>query len=180
PARTSSRWLGTSASAGSSSSVRRNSVDIRSSMAPSVRAPRRTCRRIPPATGGEAAPGVVARSGQPRRWGRQREVSVGGWGSFGALGDSCTDGLAAPHPPGEGYRGRADLVAAALAARSPGFRYANLAVRGRLFPRVVAEQVAPALDMGADLVSFAAGGNDVLRRGVDGPGLVARFDGTVA
>src|SRR5690606_14633434 len=36
---------------------------------------------------------VVAGSGQPRRWGRQREVTVAGWGSFVALGDSFTEGL---------------------------------------------------------------------------------------
>lgn len=47
------------------------------------------------------------------------------------MGDSFSEGLDDPYPTG-GYRGWADLVAEALAARRPGFEYANLAVRGRL------------------------------------------------
>jgi lysophospholipase L1-like esterase len=101
------------------------------------------------------------------------------WGSFVAIGDSFTEGLDDPDPTGSGFRGWADLVATALAARRAGFTYANLAVRGRLFHRVVDEQVPPALAMGGDLVSFAAGGNDVLRRRFDPAALVARFDATV-
>lgn len=42
-------------------------------------------------------------------------------------------------------------------------RYANLAVRGRLLDEVVDEQLPLALAMAPDLVSFHAGGNDVLR-----------------
>jgi lysophospholipase L1-like esterase len=53
------------------------------------------------------------------------------------------------------------LVAHRLAMEAgAGFRYANLAVRGRLFGRVVDEQVPGAVAMRPDLVSFAAGGND--------------------
>ncbi len=85
---------------------------------------------------------------------------------FVALGDSFTEGLDDVGPDGA-VRGWADLVAARLAAEAPGFRYANLAVRGRLLPAVVAEQLAPALQMDADLVSFAAGANDVMRRRFD-------------
>ncbi len=103
-----------------------------------------------------------------------------GWRRFVAVGDSFTEGLDDPHPDGTGYRGWADLVAAALAARTEGFRYANLAVRGRLFPRVVDEQVPVATAMRPDLVSFAAGGNDVLRPGFEPDRLVERFDATVA
>ena len=50
--------------------------------------------------------------------------------SYVALGDSFTEGLDDRWPDGS-FRGWADLVAAELAARSPGFAYANLAVRGR-------------------------------------------------
>jgi lysophospholipase L1-like esterase len=98
------------------------------------------------------------------------------WRSFVAVGDSFTEGLDDPYETG-GYRGWADLVATRLAAEAgPDFGYANLAVRGRLFGNVVVEQVPTALEMKPDLVSFAAGGNDVLRRNFDPVGLVKQFD----
>ncbi|OZV80217.1 GDSL family lipase [Micromonospora echinospora] len=101
------------------------------------------------------------------------------WRSFVAVGDSFTEGMDDAYPDGT-YRGWADLVATRLAAEAgPDFRYANLAVRGKLFPQVVADQVPAALAMRPDLVSFAAGGNDVLRRGFDPEALVSRFDDMV-
>src|SRR5690606_21116214 len=80
---------------------------------------------------------------------------------------------------GTGYRGWADLVAARLAADQPEFTYANLAVRGRLFDRIVDEQVPHALRMRPDLVSFAGGGNDALRPGFDPAAIIARLDEVV-
>jgi lysophospholipase L1-like esterase len=98
------------------------------------------------------------------------------WRSFVAMGDSFTEGMDDPYPDGT-YRGWADLVAARLAVEEgPHFGYANLAIRGRLLDQVIAEQLAPALAMRPALVSFAAGGNDVLRRKVDVAGLVDRID----
>ena len=82
--------------------------------------------------------------------------------AFVAIGDSFTEGLNDPDPGG-GFRGWADRVAAALAAQRPGFRYANLAVRGKRLGQVVAEQVPRAAELAPDLVSLAAGGNDILR-----------------
>lgn len=97
-----------------------------------------------------------------------------------AVGDSFTEGLDDPDPANPGrFRGWADLVAGALAGQQPSFRYANLAVRGRLFQRVLDEQLPAALAMGADLVSFAAGGNDVLRRRFDPDALAAGLDAAV-
>jgi lysophospholipase L1-like esterase len=105
------------------------------------------------------------------------------WRSFVAVGDSFTEGLDDPYPDGVSYRGWADLVASRLAVPAAhggsSFGYANLAIRGRLFDAVVAEQIPPALAMGPDLVSFAAGGNDVLRRHFDPSAVVARFDAVV-
>ncbi|GGM01567.1 SGNH/GDSL hydrolase family protein [Micromonospora yangpuensis] len=99
-----------------------------------------------------------------------------GWRSFVAVGDSFTEGMDDAYPDGS-YRGWADLVATRLAAEvGPEFRYANLAIRGRLFLNVVAEQVPVAVAMKPDLISFAAGGNDVLRRNFDSQSLVARYD----
>ncbi|MEH0845095.1 SGNH/GDSL hydrolase family protein [Micromonospora sp. CPCC 205711] len=101
------------------------------------------------------------------------------WRSFVAVGDSFTEGMDDAYPDGT-YRGWADLVATRLAAEAgPDFGYANLAIRGRLFPSVVQEQVPVALAMKPDLISFAAGGNDVLRRNFDPHALVARFDDVV-
>ncbi|UQU64955.1 SGNH/GDSL hydrolase family protein [Couchioplanes caeruleus] len=98
------------------------------------------------------------------------------WKSFVAMGDSFTEGMDDGYPDGS-YRGWADLVAARLAVEAgPDFGYANLAVRGKLLDQVVADQLEPTLAMRPDLVSFAAGGNDVLRRKVDPWGLVHRID----
>ncbi len=98
-------------------------------------------------------------------------------GSFAALGDSFTEGLNDPHPGG-GFMGWADRVAAVLAERAPGFRYANLAVRGRLLGQVIEDQVPRAIELAPDLVSLAAGGNDILR-GADVDVLASRFESAV-
>lgn len=88
------------------------------------------------------------------------------WTSYVAIGDSFTEGLDDPLDDGT-YRGWADLVATRLAGCRPELRYANLAVRGRLLDAVIEEQVPLALEMAPDLVSFCAGGNDMLRPGFD-------------
>lgn len=98
--------------------------------------------------------------------------------SFVAIGDSFTEGLDDPDPGG-GFRGWADLVAGAMSAQNPGFRYANLAIRGKLLGEVVAEQVPRAVEMAPDLISLAAGGNDILR-GADVDALAAVFESAVA
>ena len=68
------------------------------------------------------------------------------------------------------YRGWADRVADGLAKKSPTFTYANLAVRGKLLPQVIEDQLEIALSFvtGPDtLISFHAGANDALRPGFD-------------
>jgi lysophospholipase L1-like esterase len=99
-------------------------------------------------------------------------------GSFIALGDSFTEGLADARRDG-GYRGWADRFAEHLAAGNPGLRYANLAVRGKVLGEVVSQQLPVAVAMAPDLVSIAAGGNDLLRRG-DPDRLADVFEGAVA
>ncbi|WAP54397.1 SGNH/GDSL hydrolase family protein [Streptomyces sp. S465] len=84
------------------------------------------------------------------------------YSSFVAVGDSFTEGMSDELPDGT-YRGWADLLAGRLAARAPGFRYANLAVRGKLIGQIVEEQTGPAAAMGADLITLVGGLNDVLR-----------------
>ena len=106
-------------------------------------------------------------------------------GSFVALGDSFTEGVGDPYPneathPHSAYRGWADRFAERLAADHPGLRYANLAVRGRLLGHVAAEQVPRAVAMAPDLVSIAAGGNDLLRPRADPDTLAQTFDAAIA
>ncbi|MCF1593821.1 SGNH/GDSL hydrolase family protein [Streptomyces muensis] len=82
--------------------------------------------------------------------------------SLVALGDSFTEGMSDLLPDGS-YRGWADLLAGRMAARTPGFRYANLAVRGKLIGQIVEEQVDVAAAMGADVITLVGGLNDTLR-----------------
>jgi lysophospholipase L1-like esterase len=96
--------------------------------------------------------------------------------SYVALGDSFTEGVGDPDPSRpNGVRGWADRVAEVLAEREPGFRYANLAIRGRKMAAVLEEQVAPAVAMRPDLVTVYAGGNDILRPSVDIDGILAPY-----
>ncbi|MFE7516431.1 SGNH/GDSL hydrolase family protein [Streptomyces sp. NPDC057540] len=88
------------------------------------------------------------------------------YNSLVAVGDSFTEGMSDLKPDGS-YRGWADVLAGRLAARSPGFRYANLAVRGKLIGQIVDEQVGLAAGMKADVVTLVGGLNDTLRPKVD-------------
>ncbi len=82
--------------------------------------------------------------------------------SLVALGDSFTEGMSDRLPDGT-YRGWADLLAGRMAATAPDFRYANLAVRGKLIRQIVDEQVGVAAAMGADVITLVGGLNDTLR-----------------
>ncbi|MFE5036522.1 SGNH/GDSL hydrolase family protein [Streptomyces sp. NPDC056683] len=82
--------------------------------------------------------------------------------SLVAIGDSFTEGMSDLRPDGS-YRGWADLLAARMAARTPGFRYANLAVRGKLIGQIVEEQVDRAVAMRPDVITLVGGLNDTLR-----------------
>jgi lysophospholipase L1-like esterase len=97
-----------------------------------------------------------------------------------ALGDSFTEGVGDPDPSRpNGLRGWADRVAEVLAAATPDFGYANLAVRGRKLPAIIDEQVEAGLALTPDLVSIHGGGNDVLRPRVDLDLLAAAYDDAV-
>lgn len=99
--------------------------------------------------------------------------------SFVAIGDSFTEGLDDLREDGS-PRGWADRVAEQLGARRPGFRYANLAVRGKLLDQIVADQIPVAERLRPDLVSFCAGGNDIVRFTCDTDRLAERFDAALA
>jgi lysophospholipase L1-like esterase len=103
------------------------------------------------------------------------------WHRYIALGDSFSEGLNDPDParPGE-YRGWADRLAEHLSAAADGdVEYANLAIRGRLLPQVIEEQLPLALEAEPDLVSLVAGGNDLLRPGGDPDSIAAALEEAV-
>ncbi len=103
-------------------------------------------------------------------------------GSYTAVGDSFTEGVGDPGPDGT-FVGWADRLAVLLADRLPEegeFRYANLAVRGRLLDQIVEEQVPRAKELAPDLVTFCAGGNDIIRPGSDPDDVAERFERAVA
>jgi lysophospholipase L1-like esterase len=100
-------------------------------------------------------------------------------GSFVALGDSFTEGVGDINPDGT-FRGWADRFADHLATASPGLRYANLAIRGKVLSQVAGAQVPAAVRLAPDLVSIAAGGNDLLRPKADPDALAATFEAAVA
>ena len=88
---------------------------------------------------------------------------------FVVCGDSYSEGMTDEMVDGH-YRGWADRVADGLAKKSVTLTYANLAVRGKLLPQVIEDQVPIALTYvsGPDtLISFHAGANDALRPGFD-------------
>ncbi|MCX4553761.1 SGNH/GDSL hydrolase family protein [Streptomyces sp. NBC_01387] len=102
-------------------------------------------------------------------------------GSYAAIGDSFTEGVGDPGPDGT-FVGWADRLAVLLDDRVPEhtFRYANLAVRGRLLDQIVEEQVPRAKELAPDLVSFSAGGNDIIRPGSDPDDAAERFERALA
>jgi lysophospholipase L1-like esterase len=98
---------------------------------------------------------------------------------FVAMGDSFTEGVGDDDPAApNGVRGWADRTAEQLAT-DPGFRYANLAIRGKLMGQVLAEQLEPALAMAPDLVTLYAGGNDLMRPKVDIDALMVAYEHAV-
>ncbi|WP_419999674.1 SGNH/GDSL hydrolase family protein [Streptomyces boninensis] len=101
--------------------------------------------------------------------------------SYVAIGDSFTEGVGDPGPDGQ-FIGWADRFATLLARGSAdgGLQYANLAIRGRVLDQIVAEQVPRAIELRPDLVSFCAGGNDVIRPGTDPDDIAERFEAAVA
>jgi lysophospholipase L1-like esterase len=97
-----------------------------------------------------------------------------------ALGDSFTEGVGDDDPAApNGVRGWADRTAGELAAHEPDFRYANLAIRGKLMAQVLDEQLEPALAMAPDLVTLYAGGNDLMRPKVDIDALMDAYETAV-
>ncbi|MDQ3405763.1 MAG: SGNH/GDSL hydrolase family protein [Actinomycetota bacterium] len=102
-----------------------------------------------------------------------------GWNSWIAIGDSFTEGMSDEGPDGA-YIGWADRLAVLLAERSPGFEYANTALRGKMLRQIIDEQVTIAVRAAPDLVTLCGGGNDILTPGCDVDEVAVLFDNAVA
>lgn len=81
-----------------------------------------------------------------------------------AVGDSQTEGLWDVDDSGA-LIGFADRLARMIDTRTPGLRYANLAIRGKRVRDVLDEQLPQALSMQPDLITVCVGMNDVTRPG---------------
>jgi lysophospholipase L1-like esterase len=102
------------------------------------------------------------------------------WRRMVSIGDSFTEGIGDPIPgTADGHRGWADRVAEVLGSQVDDFAYANLAVRGKLIGQIVADQIEQAVALSPDLVTFSAGGNDVIRPGGDPDAVAAQFEDAV-
>lgn len=100
---------------------------------------------------------------------------------FVAIGDSFTEGVGdwdERFP--NGVRGWADRVARQLAKADPETEYANLALRSRVLDEVTERQLDAALAMNPTLISFFAGGNDILQVRIDMADVLARYEAAVA
>ncbi|TLP99686.1 SGNH/GDSL hydrolase family protein [Nesterenkonia salmonea] len=93
-----------------------------------------------------------------------------------ALGDSFTEGVGDIDPSSpNGVRGWADRVASQLIENDDSWGYANLAIRGKKLQQVLDEQLDAALALNPTLVTFYAGGNDILRPVVNLDGIMERY-----
>ncbi|HEU5471741.1 MAG TPA: SGNH/GDSL hydrolase family protein [Actinophytocola sp.] len=101
-----------------------------------------------------------------------------GWDSWIAIGDSFTEGLSDEAPDG-GYLGWADRLAGMIAAGNRDFRYANLALRGKMLAEIVDEQVPVVRSEKPDLVTLCGGGNDIVTPGTDVDDIADLFERTV-
>ncbi|KNX39542.1 SGNH/GDSL hydrolase family protein [Luteipulveratus halotolerans] len=102
-------------------------------------------------------------------------------GRFVAIGDSFTEGVGdnnVMYP--NGVRGWADRAARQMGRHDPGWEYANLAIRSKVLDEVVAEQLDAALALQPTLVTFYAGGNDILSLRVDMDSVMQRYEAALA
>lgn len=103
------------------------------------------------------------------------------WSRYVAVGDSLTEGMSDPDTDVEDrYVGWADRLAALLAPHSPGFSYANVAIRGRKIDDITGVQIDQSLALQPDLVSLIGGGNDILRPKADIEDLAGKLEAAVA
>jgi lysophospholipase L1-like esterase len=112
---------------------------------------------------------------------RNGESDLWAINSYVALGDSFTIGIGDPDVRcPSGWRGWPERVAEQLSRRAPGFRHANLAVRGHRIAQVEEWQIPQAVAMQPDLVTIYAGYADLVRPRVDFDDIARRYDAMIA
>lgn len=98
-------------------------------------------------------------------------------GRYVAVGDSFTEGVGDPnlmYP--NGVRGWADRVARQMGKADSSWEYANFAIRSKLLDEIVDEQFDLALALNPTLISFYAGGNDILSVRADMNSIMERYE----
>lgn len=96
------------------------------------------------------------------------------------MGDSFTEGVGDwDRRLPNGVRGWADRVAKQLSKADPSWRYANLAIRSRRLDRIMEEQIDAAIALNPDIISFYAGGNDILEVRQDMDRFLDRYEAAV-
>ncbi len=97
-----------------------------------------------------------------------------------AIGDSFTEGVGdwEPRLP-NGVRGWADRVAKQLSKADPEWQYVNLGIRSRRLQSIIDEQIPVALELKPDVITFYAGGNDILEFRKDMKEFLARYSQAV-
>lgn len=98
-------------------------------------------------------------------------------GRYVAVGDSFTEGVGDAnlmYP--NGVRGWADRMARQLGKADSSWEYANFAIRSKRLDEIVDEQFDAALALEPTLISFYAGGNDILAVRADMAGIMERYE----
>lgn len=97
-----------------------------------------------------------------------------------AIGDSFTEGVGdwEPRLP-NGVRGWADRVAKQLSKADPEWQYVNLGIRSRRLKSIIEEQLPVAQALEPDVISFYAGGNDILEFRKDMSQFLADYEAAV-
>jgi lysophospholipase L1-like esterase len=101
------------------------------------------------------------------------EIREHPWTRFVAIGDSITEGYGMDPVEGVEHVPWAERVARALAAGKPGFEFHNLGRRNLGTAEIRDTQLDRALELEPDLVSIAAGPNDLIAPELD-PGQLER------
>lgn len=101
-------------------------------------------------------------------------------GRYVAIGDSFSEGVGDPnllYP--NGVRGWADRMARQMGRADERWQYANFAIRSKRLDEIIDEQFDDALALDPTLITFYAGGNDILAVRADMPAIMEKYEAAV-